>query len=344
MSVLLFTDVVSIFTAFVGAYYFRQSLPLAPIQQFGFYGVFLAAATALFIAIFTYFNLYKKTRSQFSISYFIDFLKAFSLWGVFLVAFSYFTKSEYSRFVVVLFFVISVVLVYASRLFVAWMTGQKIPRNGDAEIVREIKTVVREKADLAAEYKPQRPYYFAKRVFDFLAALVLSVMVAPAVFVVIFLIRRDSKGRAIIVQERVGMEGELFYMYKFRTMAADTELYAPAPQNNKDSRITKIGRFLRNYSIDELPQFWNVLKGEMSIVGPRPEMAFIVEKYEPWQKIRLQVKPGITGFWQVIGRKDLPLEENIEYDIYYVLHQSFFLDLAIMLKTIPRLFFSYGAY
>jgi len=127
-------------------------------------------------------------------------------------------------------------------------------------------------------------------------------------------------------------------------MHTGTELYAAAPRHGDDPRITEIGKWLRRYSLDELPQFWNVLKGEMSLVGPRPEMPFIVAQYTDWQKIRLQAKPGITGIWQILGRKDLPLEENIEYDLYYIFHQSFFLDLAIILRTIPHLLFPRGAY
>src|SRR3989338_2199847 len=121
-------------------------------------------------------------------------------------------------------------------------------------------------------------------------------------------------------------------------------LYEQSPRDSGDSRITKAGRALRKYSIDEFPQFWNVLKGDMSVVGPRPEMPFVAERYNEWQKIRLTVKPGITGAWQILGRKDIPLEENLEYDIYYVFHQSLFLDLAIILKTVPHLLFPRGAY
>lgn len=344
MSKFLITDGIAVFIAFVGAYYFRQALPLAPIQPFGFYGVFFIFAIALFVAVFGFFRLYDARRSQFSIPYFIDFLKAFTAWGGCLIAFSYFTKGEYSRFVVVCFFIISIALVYFSRLLMVWVAGKKIPSNGDAEIVREIKATMGEKDVLSAVSGLQAPYRFAKEIIDFTVALVFSVIATPVMLAIVFFIRRDSTGGALIVQERVGKNGKLFSMYKFRTMRIDTLLYAPAPRDNKDPRITKIGRFLRNYSLDELPQLWNVLKGDMSIVGPRPEMGFIVAQYDSWQRVRLNVKPGITGLWQVVGRKDLPLEENLEYDVYYVLHQSLFLDLAIILKTIPRLLLSRGAY
>ena len=120
--------------------------------------------------------------------------------------------------------------------------------------------------------------------------------------------------------------------------------YELAPQKINDRRITRIGRLLRKFSLDELPQLINVLKGEMSLVGPRPEMPFIVKKYEDWQRRRLDVKPGITGLWQIIGRKNLLLHENLQYDFYYIRNQSLISDIAILLKTIPGILFGKGAY
>jgi lipopolysaccharide/colanic/teichoic acid biosynthesis glycosyltransferase len=117
-----------------------------------------------------------------------------------------------------------------------------------------------------------------------------------------------------------------------------------APTDKKDTRITRIGRFLRKTSLDEFPQFWNVIKGNMSVVGPRPEMPFIVETYKEWQRRRLDAKPGITGLWQILGRKDLPLHENIEYDFYYIKNQSLLLDLVILIKTVAAVFRGKGAY
>jgi len=111
-----------------------------------------------------------------------------------------------------------------------------------------------------------------------------------------------------------------------------------------DKRITRVGRFLRRTSLDELPQFWNVLKGEMSLVGPRPEMEFIVEKYEPWQRQRLAVPPGITGWWQVNGRSDLPMHLNTHLDLYYIRNYSLWLDLLILWKTVGAVLWRQGAY
>lgn len=133
-------------------------------------------------------------------------------------------------------------------------------------------------------------------------------------------------------------------MLKFRTMRPSADPYAPAPVNGEDARVTRFGRWLRRFSLDELPQLINVLRGEMSLVGPRPEMPFLVEQYRPWQRRRLEVRPGLTGLWQILGRKDLPLAENIEYDFFYINHRSLLLDMAILLRTIPVVIAGRGAY
>jgi len=134
-------------------------------------------------------------------------------------------------------------------------------------------------------------------------------------------------------------------MYKIRTMDPRVDLYAEAPTDPNDRRISgRLGRFLRRTSLDELPQLWNVIRGEMSLVGPRPEMPFIVDRYKDWQRRRLVVKPGITGLWQIMGRKDLPLHANLEYDFYYIQNQSILFDLAILLKTLPVVLLGKGAY
>jgi lipopolysaccharide/colanic/teichoic acid biosynthesis glycosyltransferase len=127
-------------------------------------------------------------------------------------------------------------------------------------------------------------------------------------------------------------------------MTQETPAYAVAPTEAADPRITLIGRFLRKTSLDELPQLFNVMRGEMSMVGPRPEMPFIVEQYEEWQRRRLDVKPGITGLWQIVGRKNLPLALNMEYDFFYIKNQSLLLDVVILLRTIPAVIFGRGAF
>jgi len=183
-----------------------------------------------------------------------------------------------------------------------------------------------------------------KRGLDVIGSLVLLVLTLPVWLIVPPLIRRETGASAVFRQERIGLDGEPFTMLKFRTMRPDADPYAPAPTDDDDERITPVGHGLRRFSLDELPQLVNVLRGEMSLVGPRPEMPFLVERYQPWQRLRLQVRPGLTGLWQIVGRKDLPLIENIEYDFYYINNRSLSMDLMILLRTLPVVLFGSGAY
>jgi exopolysaccharide biosynthesis polyprenyl glycosylphosphotransferase len=184
----------------------------------------------------------------------------------------------------------------------------------------------------------------AKRLCDVLAATFVLVLAGPLMLGIALAIRRQTGASALFCQRRVGLHGREFTMLKFRTMRADTDAYAPSPDAPDDARVTPVGRWLRRYSLDELPQLFNVLRGEMSIVGPRPEMKFLVDQYEPWQLRRLDALPGLTGLWQILGRKDLPLRENIEYDFYYIRNQSLLLDLSIFLRTLPIVILGKGAY
>lgn len=188
------------------------------------------------------------------------------------------------------------------------------------------------------------PFKFAKRLADVISAIISLIVLFPLFAVLIILIKFDSKGKAIFAQQRVGIDAKLFTMYKFRTMKNDSNKDEFSPISSSDERITKIGKFLRKSSLDELPQLWNVLIGNMSFVGPRPEMLFIVKTYSEIEKIRLIVKPGLTGIWQIAGRKDLPLHENIEFDLYYIKNQSLMLDLIILLKTFSVVLSGKGAY
>lgn len=183
-----------------------------------------------------------------------------------------------------------------------------------------------------------------KRVFDVFLSASGLILTFPFWITVGVLIKIESKGPILFTQERIGINGDKFKIYKFRTMHNEISPYNFAPKDKNDGRITKVGKFLRRTSLDELPQFINIIKGEMSLVGPRPEMAFIAKKYNLWQKRRLTVKPGLTGLWQILGRKDLPLSENLEYDFYYINNQSFILDIAIILKTVPVVLQGKGAY
>ncbi len=183
-----------------------------------------------------------------------------------------------------------------------------------------------------------------KRLLDLFVAGLLSVVFLIPSLIAAAIIRIDSRGPVIFKQKRIGKDGKTFIMYKFRTMHNNVNPYEEAPENPEDPRITRFGRFLRKTSLDEVPQLVNVLRGDMSMVGPRPEMPFIVDRYEAWQKRRLEVKPGITGLWQIAGRKNLPLYLNLEYDFYYIRNQSLLLDVSILLKTIPVVLFGKGAF
>lgn len=187
-------------------------------------------------------------------------------------------------------------------------------------------------------------YEYAKTIIDFFLSLGIIILTFPFWFLIAVAIKLEAPGPVFFTHQRVGKDEKTFQMYKFRTMYSSVERYAMAPVMRDDQRITKVGRLLRKWSLDELPQLLNVLKGEMSIVGPRPEMVFIAQNYQPWERERLRVKPGITGLWQVAGRKDLPLHKHIEYDLYYIKHRSMFLDLAILWKTIPAVLRRKGAY
>jgi exopolysaccharide biosynthesis polyprenyl glycosylphosphotransferase len=187
-------------------------------------------------------------------------------------------------------------------------------------------------------------YEAAKRVFDVCGALLGLVVLAPLLLWCAWRIRATSPGPALFFQDRVGRGGRPFRMVKFRTMHADAEPEAPAPTGADDARVTAYGRWLRATSIDELPQLWNVLRGEMSLVGPRPEMPFIVAGYDEWQRRRLSVKPGITGLWQILGRKDLPMHQNLQYDFYYIRNRSLALDASILLRTAGAVLSRRGAF
>jgi len=176
-------------------------------------------------------------------------------------------------------------------------------------------------------------YSLFKRFFDIGMAFICLLLFFPIIIIIALAIRLNSKGPVFFKHKRVGLDGKLFDMYKFRTMAIETSPYSVNPTDLNDPRITKVGRFLRRTSLDELPQLINVLKGDMSLVGPRPEMPFIVEQYNEIHKERLKVLPGITGLWQLSGDRAKAIHENMDYDLYYIRNKSFFLDIAILIET-----------
>jgi exopolysaccharide biosynthesis polyprenyl glycosylphosphotransferase len=177
-------------------------------------------------------------------------------------------------------------------------------------------------------------YLVCKRLLDIVVASVALAATLPLWCAAGLLIWLDSKGSILFVQDRVGLNGRRFRILKFRTMRQTTDPYQHSPDGDVDPRITRVGRLLRIGGLDELPQLINVIRGEMSMVGPRPEMPFIVEGYTELQRRRLTVKPGLTGLWQVSADRHSEIHENIEYDLYYIDHQSMLLDLLILVETV----------
>ncbi|RME41922.1 MAG: sugar transferase [Chloroflexi bacterium] len=213
----------------------------------------------------------------------------------------------------------------------------------------------------------RRIYFAGKRAMDLVLAAIGLVLATPAMLLIALLIKLDSAGPVLFKQTRLGRGGRPFTFYKFRTMYqnAGHELHRQyvqslirneIPQNGssdpptasvfkltRDPRITRVGRFLRRTSLDELPQIFNVIKGEMSLVGPRPPLPYEVEEYQDWHRGRLTAIPGITGLWQVRGRSRVPFDEMVRMDLDYIARQSLWLDFRILLLTIPAVISGNGA-
>jgi lipopolysaccharide/colanic/teichoic acid biosynthesis glycosyltransferase len=182
-----------------------------------------------------------------------------------------------------------------------------------------------------------------KRCCDVVVSLALLIVLFPLFILIAALIKLDSSGPVLFRHHRVGKHGKHFVLWKFRSMRMEVPKYENSPRSVEDIRLTRIGRMIRRTSIDELPQLFNVLKGEMSLVGPRPEMPFIVAQYHSVECERLAVKPGITGLWQISPARAFPIHENLQYDLHYVRNQNFFLDCAIILRTITAVIHGVGA-
>jgi len=196
---------------------------------------------------------------------------------------------------------------------------------------------------------------YGKRLLDILGALLAMLVLAPVMVIVSILIKLESRGPVMYRSTRIGKDGRPFQFLKFRSMmdGADrhrhqlshlNEMDGPTFKISRDPRVTRVGRLLRVSSIDEIPQFLNVLRGEMSLVGPRPPIPEEVAQYEPWQCRRLDVRPGITCLWQISGRSTLSFKEWMRLDLEYIKHQSFWLDVRILLRTIPAVLSREGAY
>jgi lipopolysaccharide/colanic/teichoic acid biosynthesis glycosyltransferase len=184
-----------------------------------------------------------------------------------------------------------------------------------------------------------------KRALDLCIALPATVATAPVIGILALAIRLETPGHPIYTQTRAGKDGARFQIYKLRTMVRGAEFTgAGLAIQEGDDRITRLGQFLRRYSLDELPNLWNVVRGEMSIVGPRPTLPVQVEQYTERQRGRLAVKPGLTGWAQVNGRASLPWTERIELDLWYVEHQSLNLDMRIVARTLGMVLSGQGLY
>jgi len=188
---------------------------------------------------------------------------------------------------------------------------------------------------ISNRFKKQTLFYsIGKRVFDIVISLIGLIISTPFWLILPILIKKDSEGPIIFKQERVGIYNKIFCLFKFRSMYIDSPKYAHCPSDGNDPRITKIGSWLRKTSIDELPQLINVLRGDMSLVGPRPEMQFIVNDYNAIEKKRLLIKPGLTGLWQISPYRKSEISHNLEYDFYYIENQGYVLDIVILILTI----------
>lgn len=183
---------------------------------------------------------------------------------------------------------------------------------------------------------------YIKRILDIIFSLIFLIILSPVFLITAIAIKIDSKGPIIFKQERIGKDGKVFKIYKFRSMVVNAEHTGTGVYSKKDdSRVTRVGKFIRITSIDELPQLLNILKGQMSFIGPRPVLTYHPWKYEEYTKEQLkrfQVLPGITGWAQVHGRKQVQWDERIKYDVWYVENLNFILDFKILLKTILVVF------
>ena len=196
---------------------------------------------------------------------------------------------------------------------------------------------------------------FARRALDMVVSAVALLLLLIPFVVIALLIRLDSPGPVLFIQRRVGKDGREFPVFKFRSMFMDAEQRleillganertGPVFKMRQDPRVTRVGRLLRKSSFDELPQLLNILRGEMSLVGPRPALPREVALYSPEQCLRLSVTPGLTGLWQVSGRANLSFEQSMDLDLEYIRRQSFALNLALLARTIPAVLTGHGAY
>ena len=208
---------------------------------------------------------------------------------------------------------------------------------------------VREEEVVIEFYEKGIIYKFIKRLIDLIGSICGIILLSPIIVLTALLIKIDSKGPIVFAQERVGLNEKKFKMYKFRSMVINAEelkaglldkneMSGPMFKMKGDPRVTKVGKVIRKTSIDELPQLINVLKGDMSLVGPRPNLPKEVNRFDPWMKEKFKVKPGLTCYWQVMGRNDIDFEEWMRLDIRYVRERNILIDLKLIFKTFWVLF------
>lgn len=208
------------------------------------------------------------------------------------------------------------------------------------------------RVDFEYKYENERKsdfYKFCKRGIDVIVSGVGLILLSPIITIVACAIKLTSKGPIFFLQKRVGKNGELFNMYKFRSMVVNAEelkeklkhkneMSGPMFKMKDDPRVTKVGKFIRKTSLDELPQLWNVLKGDMSLVGPRPSLPKEVEQFDSWMFKRLTVRPGLTCYWQVSGRNNIDFEDWMKLDVKYVEERNLWIDIKLIFKTVGVLF------
>ncbi len=202
---------------------------------------------------------------------------------------------------------------------------------------------------------PSIIYLFIKRLIDIVCSLIAIIVLSPIMIITALAIVIESPGNPIFSQERVGKDGKIFKMYKFRSMCPDAEKKlkklqkkneadGPVFKIKDDPRVTRVGHFIRKYSIDELMQLFNILKGDMTIIGPRPALPKEVEEYDDFARLRLRVKPGLSCYWQISGRSNIGFEEWMQLDVKYIKEMSLLTDFKILILTIPAIFKGEGAY
>jgi len=202
-----------------------------------------------------------------------------------------------------------------------------------AEVAEEKQAVIPGRPAHMTFASTRERYLVIKRILDIAISLGALILAAPLIALCAAAVRLDSPGPAFFLQRRVGKAGKPFTIYKLRSMAVEAPSYSYKVAIN-DPRITRVGRWLRRSGLDELPQLWNVLRGDMSLIGPRPELPFIVDQYQNGERRRHEIRPGITGWWQIHHRNEVPMHLNLDYDFYYLDNMSLRLDILIARRTI----------